>query len=302
MSPDIIGKSLALICAVAWAGAVVFFKRSGETMPPLALNLFKSTVACLVILPLWALFDQPMIPETLSMKELGYLALSGLVGITLADTLVLTCLNTLGAGYYAIIDCVYSPMMIFFSWLLLSEPLTQAHIWGSLFVITGVMVITTEKTFKTDLEWKRILKGSTSGIVAIGLMVISIIGVKPILDNHSPLMVAQCRMIPAAIALHLITLFQKNRLDIYKSITGRRAFKLALPGAILGNVISILAWITAFKYTDMGSASVLNQTNVILVVVLAWLFLGESLSYRKLAATILGFVGAVIILSGCHLG
>lgn len=302
MSPDVIGKSLALICAVAWAGAVVFFKRSGETIRPLALNLFKSTVACLAIMPLWVLIDRPMIPDTLSMKELGYLALSGVVGITLADTLFLTCLNTLGAGYYAIIDSVYSPMMIFFSWLLLGEPLTLVHVWGSLFVITGVMIVTTENTFKTHLGWKKIVKGSASGIVAVGLMVISIIGVKPILDNHSPLLVAQCRMIPAAVVLHLIALFQKNRVYIYKTITGARAFRLALPGAVLGNVISILAWISAFKYTDMGSASILNQTNVILVVVLAWIFLGEPLSYRKLAATLLGFIGAAIILNGCHLG
>lgn len=299
MPADFIGKFLALICAVVWAAAVVFFKRSGETMPPLALNIFKSTAACLVMMPLWYMMDRPMIPDTVTMKELGYLALSGLAGITLADTLFFICLNTLGAGYYAVIDCAYSPAMILFSWLLLGEPLTVIHVLGAMFVIAGVLVITSEKNFKTHLGWKKILKGALAGTAAIVLMVISIIGVKPILDTHSAIMVAQCRMIPAVVALHLIALFHKNRIFIYTSITGRRAFKLALPGAVLGNVISMLAWIAAFKYTDMGSASILNQTNILFVVILARLFLGETLSYRRMAATFLGFCGAAIVLSGC---
>jgi len=135
MSNDFIGKILALSCAFIWAFAVILFKRSGESMPPFVLNLFKSSVAGIVMLPLWFFMDDPMIPDSLTMQHIIWLALSGIVGITVADTLFFVCLNKLGAGYYAIIDCAYSPSMIFFSWLILSEPLTIVHFLGAFCVI-----------------------------------------------------------------------------------------------------------------------------------------------------------------------
>ena len=45
MSNHVIGSSLALITAMSWAAGVIFFKKSGESMSPFALNFFKNTVA-----------------------------------------------------------------------------------------------------------------------------------------------------------------------------------------------------------------------------------------------------------------
>jgi len=298
MSDDFIGKILALSCAFIWAFAVILFKRSGESIKPLALNLFKSTVAALIMLPIWYLLDQPMIPPSLTWIDLGLLALSGIVGVAVADTLFFICLDKLGAGYYAIVDCAYSPSMILFSWLLLGEPLTITHILGAALVIAGVLVLTFENPLERQLSTRTIVTGTLAGVSAIVLMVISIIAVKPLLDRHSAIMIIQCRMIPAAIGLNVMAILRKDRRTIYRSLFQRQAFRHALPGAILGNVLSMLAWILAFKYTDMGSASILNQMTVIFVVILARMFLHEALSNRRLIATFLGFCGAVIVLSG----
>ena len=298
MSEDFLGKFLALACAFIWAFAVILFKRSGETMPPLTLNLFKSTVAGLVMLPIWYFWDDPMIPASLSWTDLAALAISGIVGITVADTLFFICLNKLGAGYYAIVDCSYSPSMILFSWIILGEPLTIVHVLGAGLVIAGVLVITTESNLERRLSVRAVVTGSLAGVGAIVLMVISIIAVKPLLDAHSAIMIVECRMIPAIIVLHLIAMVRKDRRKTYGLMVKLRVFRHAFPGAILGNVLSMLAWILAFKYTDMGSASILNQMTVIFVVILARIFLGETLNGRRLIATFLGFCGAVVVLSG----
>ncbi|MCD4654855.1 DMT family transporter [bacterium] len=296
MTDGLIGKLLALSCAILWAFAVILFRRSGETMKPLALNVFKSSIAGLVLLPIWYFYDSNMIPDTISMADLALLAVSGIIGITVADSLFFICLNTLGASLYAIIDCVYSPSMIFFSWFLLSESISVFHVVGACLVISGVVLATSERRTQTGLSAKKLFWGSLAGVSAILLMVISIIIVKPILDNHSAIMVVECRMIPAVLCLHVITLFQKNRKKIYKSFLSRDAFRLALPGALLGNVLSMIAWFAAFKYTDLGSASILNQTTVIFVVVLATVFLKEPLDRRRAFATVMGFGGSIIVL------
>jgi len=295
---DMLGKVLALLCAVFWACAVILFKRSGESMSPLSLNVFKTTVAGIVLMPIWYYFDPVLIPDTISMADLGLLAVSGIIGITLADSLFFSALNRLGAGPISIIDCVYSPSVIFLSWLILGEPFTIFHLVGAGLVVGGVLLATSDLGKLPDLSAKEILVGALSGMSAVLLMVFSILIVKPILDTHSAVMVVQCRMIPAILALHVIALIKKSRKQTYRTVFSTRALRLALPGAVLGNVLSMLAWVLAFKYTDLGSASILNQTNVIFVVILAAVFLKEPLDKRRVYATVLGFVGAAFVLCG----
>jgi len=296
MSPDMIGKLLALGCALFWAFAVILFKRSGETISPVALNLYKSTVASILLLPVWYFFDKKMIPESVSLTDLGLLAVSGVIGIAVADSLVFLCLNKLGAGFFSIIECSYSPGMIFLSWIILSETMTRNHIIGSLLVFCGVLIAASNHKKMPQISKKQMLTGTIAGISGILLMVASIIFVKPLLDSNSALLIIECRMIPAMISLHIWTLFQKKRKEIYKSLIRKNTFWIAFSGTILGNVIAMIAWVTAFKYTNLGSASVLNQTNVIFVIILASVFLNEPLDKRKILATALGFGGSIIVL------
>ncbi|MBN1296457.1 DMT family transporter [bacterium] len=299
MSPDTIGKLLALTCAFVWAFAVILFKRSGETMSPLALNLYKTSIAGLTIFPLWLLTEPELIPSTLSSADLGLLAISGILGITIADSLFFFCLNRVGAGYYAILDCIYSPSMIALSWLMLDEPFSLRHVAGAGLVISGVLLVSFDQKTVRRLPVKIWIQGASAGLAGILLMVFSIILVKPLLDTHSAVLIVECRMLPAIVGLHLIALFRKERWQLYRSLIRKRAFILALPGTLLGNVISMLTWVAAFKYTDLGSASILNQTSVIFVVILAAIFLKETLDRQRIIATILGFAGSVVILGGC---
>ena len=45
------GSFYALMTAVMWAAAVIFLKRSGETIPPFALNVFRVVVSTVFLVP-----------------------------------------------------------------------------------------------------------------------------------------------------------------------------------------------------------------------------------------------------------
>ena len=45
MDKPLLGATFALLAALVWSFAVILFKRSGEKVAPLSLNLFKNTVA-----------------------------------------------------------------------------------------------------------------------------------------------------------------------------------------------------------------------------------------------------------------
>jgi drug/metabolite transporter (DMT)-like permease len=112
--PNYAGEMCALGAALAWALAVMCFKRSGERISPVALNLFKNAVAIvllavtLVVTAAYARGDGTRgldVLLTASMADVLTLAVSGIIGISIADTLFFRGLNLCGVGLVSVVDC-----------------------------------------------------------------------------------------------------------------------------------------------------------------------------------------------------
>jgi len=295
MSPDLIGKIFALLCAIIWAIAVILFKKSGEKLSPMSLTLYKTIIAIILIFPLIFLENITNNISILSLSEYLPLIASGILGIAIADSLFFKSLNMIGAGLTAIVDCVYSPITMFLSFLFLSEKITLSMIFGSILVATAVLIGAYQKD-NNNLEIKHTIIGIIYGITGIILMVISVILMKPILAKTSIFFVTEIRMITGLFGIIILILFRKNRKKLFKSAFKKSNFKYALPASILGNVIAMSLWVAAFKLTDINSATILNQTNTIFIIILASLFLNEKFTSRKFISLFLALSGTIIVL------
>ncbi|MHC4093811.1 MAG: EamA family transporter, partial [Planctomycetota bacterium] len=110
---DLLGQACALMAAIIWAFALVMFKRSGERVPPLALNLFKNTIGILLLVVTLAVMGEGLgTVWRWRNDEVYILLLSGVIGIAVADTVFFHSLNLIGVGVISIVDCTYSPFAI----------------------------------------------------------------------------------------------------------------------------------------------------------------------------------------------
>jgi len=134
-----LGSIFALTSAFFWASAVILFKKSGETFSPVSLNIYKSFVALILVSVTMVVLNIPFFPDK-PVNDWLLLALSGFIGITLADLFFFIALNRLGASLVAIVECLYLPSVIFFSFILLGENLSANAIIGGLMVLTAVFV------------------------------------------------------------------------------------------------------------------------------------------------------------------
>lgn len=112
MTPDLLGKLMALLSAVLWAGAVILFKLAGDNVRPLALNFYKTALTAVILLPFLVLTGTPLIPPSLPPHQWLAIMASGILGVAVSDTLFFACLNRIGAGMTAIVDCLYSPFVM----------------------------------------------------------------------------------------------------------------------------------------------------------------------------------------------
>ena len=293
------GDLLSIGAAFFWASSVILFKLSTSRFSPLSLNLFKCLVA-LVLIPVTMLVlgidffpDQPA-------SDWFWLIASGIIGITLSDLFFFMALNRLGAGLTAVVDCLYMPCVIFFSFLLLSESLSVWAIAGGLLVFTAVLVGSIpppgqsgERT-GTAVPWL----GLGLGVLAMITVALGIVIIKELLTRTDVFWATLVRIQAATLSLSAMVAVMPQRKQILKELKFSREWAFALPASICGNYLALLCWMGGMKYTTAARAAILNQMSTIFIFIMAAIFLKEKITRNRLAAIILAFTGACLTILG----
>ncbi|MEJ2109328.1 MAG: DMT family transporter [Acidobacteriota bacterium] len=291
-----LGETLALTTAVVWSFAIILFKKSGETVNPLGLNLFKNTLTMLMVPPTMLLFGRELfLPAPLS--DYVLLMISGVLGIGIADTLFFKSLNLLGAARSAIVDCLYSPFIILPSIFWLGERLTLIQAGGVLLILSAVLTIGREKGL-VEITRRQLIIGILLGAAAMFTMGISVVMIKPILERSPVLWAIEVRLVGAAVSLFVLLGCHPRRKAVVRSCLDLRSWKYMVPGSILGTYIALMLWIGGMKYAPASIASALNQTNNIFVFILAALFLKERITIYKIAGIVMAVIGVFLVVLG----
>jgi drug/metabolite transporter (DMT)-like permease len=303
MSTPIPGELCALLAALTWACAMVLFKYSGQRVTPLALNLFKCVVAVVLlgVTLLAALRFQPLLGDesvervlSLPTGHIWILVASGVIGIALADTLFFYSLNIVGVGIISIVDCLYSPLVILLSWVMLSEQLTLAHFMGLALILAGV-VVSTGHALPPNTTRRQLLAGILFGALAMALMAFGIVIAKRVLEQWPLIWATTIRLVAGTLMLAVMMLLPARSRALWSVFRPSAAWKTAIPAAVLG-ALALIFWIAGFKYADASINAILNQTTIVFAIILATVIVREPLTRRKLVAIVLALTGVLIVL------
>lgn len=288
-----LGEALALVTALTWAVAVILFKKSGESVHPIALNLFKDLLSVILFIPTIWLLGMELFRDVPYSDYMMMLA-SGVIGIGLGDTLFFKSLNTLGAGLASIVDCMYSPSIIVLSMMFLHESLTVWQLIGATMIVSAVLSAGLERS-PGDIDRKRLLKGIGYGVAAQVMNGIGVVMIKPLLDRSPVIWVTQWRLIGGSAVLLIVLWFWKRRQAVIDSLLYTRSWGYVIAGSVIGAYLAMMLWLGGMKYTQASTASALNQTSNIFVFILAAVFLREKVTPARAAGIIVAVMGAVMV-------
>jgi len=288
-----LGEALSILTAIVWAFAVTLFKKSGESVHPLALNAFKNLLAIILLaFTIWALGQRLLFPAPAATYTI--LILSGAIGIGIGDTLFFKSLNLLGAGLTGIVVCLYSPFIILFSFLWLNETLTIVQLFGAMLIVSAIL-ITSVRHRVSHITATIIVRGILYGLIASAAMAIGVVLMKPLLGVYPVVWVAEIRLLGGMIVLVLVLLFHSRRKSILDSLLRTRNWQYTLSGSFFGAYLAMIIWIAGIKYTQASIASALNQTSTIFIFIFAGLILKEPITLRRAFGIILAFAGAFLV-------
>lgn len=290
------GEFFSLASALVWAGAVILFKRSGETVSPFALNLFRVGISCgLFVATLLVLGESFW--DRAPVEDYLVLFASGIIAIALSDTFFHKGLNIVGAGINAIVDCTYSPFAVLFAFIIIGERIGAWQYVGMVLIILAVAVAARHEP-PPGLTRQRLIVGVLWGVLSMATLAFGIIIAKPVL-NRSPVIWATAMRQFGCLAVMLpVALVSSRRREIFMTFRPSRTWRFSLPGTILGSFLALIMWIAGMKYTKASIAAILNQTTTIHILIFASIFLREAFTVRKAVAAALAVLGIVMVILG----
>lgn len=291
-----LGEVMALLAAVVWAFAVILFKKSGEAVHPVGLNLFKNLLAAILFVPTAWLFGETLL-RPVPAEEYLLLLTSGALGIGVADTLFFKSLNVLGAGRSAIVDCLYSPSIIGLAILWLGESLTVWQITGVVLIVSAVLSILVER-HEGATDRRQVFLGVLWGALAMITMAVGIVMIKPLLNEAPLIWATEVRLVGGLLILGLILVVHPSRRAVVASIRAPQRWGYTLSGSFTGAYLTMVLWLAGMKFTQASTAAALNQTSNIFVFIFAALILKEKITPVRLVAIVLGVVGAALVTFG----
>ncbi|MDD8025959.1 MAG: DMT family transporter [Acidobacteriota bacterium] len=287
------GEILSIGAALTWAVALVLFRVVGRDVHPLAVNLFKNALGVILLVPTIILLGKPLLPA-LPFSDYAVFIISGIIGIAVADTLVLASLNKLGAELLAIVDCAYSPFVIGLSFLFLGERMDAVQSAGVALIVLAVLIISSRKS-DARVPRRDLVQGILLGVASVFLMAAGIVMVKPLLGRTPILWGTMIRLVGGGAAVAVFLAFHPRRREYLRPLGSAKTLALLVPGSIFATYLSNGFWLAGMRLTKASVASALNQLSTIFIFVLAAMFLKEKPTVRKLIAVALAFAGALLI-------
>jgi drug/metabolite transporter (DMT)-like permease len=290
VNDHIIGVAAALGSAASWAVGTILFKGVGAEFSAMAMTLIKSFAGALLLF-LLLLFVGWSPPQR---DALGWLALSGLLGISVGDTFFFAALRRLGAHQLIIIMMLGPAITILMAVLILGELPTLLAWVGIVFVLGGV-TLTFLGDSRTPEQPVTSRAGVVFGLLCILSMAASIIVAKLGLRNVSALEGTFLRMVSGCSGMLLIGALRRDlvrwlrplRLDALRS-----RFALAVIVVTFGGFWLSLA---AIKHLNVSIANTLIATEPLFALPLAVLWLGERPSRLAVTGACIAFPGALLL-------
>jgi drug/metabolite transporter (DMT)-like permease len=284
LSPRSRAMLQALLVTFLWSTSWVLIKHALAEIPPLTFAGIRYTVAFLLLAP--GLWKHRAAIRALSAREWGLLALLGLVYYSVTQGGQFLTLGYLEAVTFSLLLNFTSVLVALFGMVALREIPSRTQWGGILIFLVGVLVY--------------FFPAAGSGEPALGFILAAITlcanAAAAVLgravnraSTTPPLMVTGISMGVGALPL----------LGVGWAVEGipplsLEAWSVILWLAVVNTALAFTLWNRSLQRLSAVESSIINNTMLVQIAVLAWLFLGEGLTWRDGVGLVLATVGIVI--------
>ena len=286
-----IGFIAAISAVLSWTFACSVWRRESKNLLPRQINIYKNVLASIFFLPVVLTINWVS-----DLTSIFVLMISGIVGISIGDTLYINSLKIIGTRKTLSFEALTPIIATTLGTLSINEIYPQ-RVWiGSLIVSFSLLMIVRQNTFQKEEAFETNILGILCALGSVFCAVFAALLSRIILISSTltPLQTTEIRLLSASMFLFFI--FKKDFIELLtnRSITKNKNSNLIL-STLLGTNFGILFQQIVFKFLPIGIGWTLLSLSPIFALFISKRE-GDEINKFTIFYSFLSFVGVAIAL------
>lgn len=293
------GEIAALLTAVCWAFNSVVFTRAGKRVGAVTVNYMRLWIAVPALLLIhWLLFATPF-PFAIEPSRFLYLAISGLIGFVIGDTMLFESFLLIGPRLAMLLSLLVPVFSAILAWVLLGENLLVLEIVSILVTIGGIAWVVAEKKAPVDAFASREPRKYRLGILlavggAVGQAVGLLFSKLGLVGGYSAISATLVRVSVSALALAVLSLFQGKIHAHLAKMKDKKALLEITAGSLTGPVLGVILSLVAIAHASIGVASTLMSLTPVILLPVSFFLFKEKITLRAIIGTMIALLGVTL--------
>ena len=306
-----IGSAAGVATSLLWTATSLLFTAAGKRIGPTIVNATRISFALVLLGLTHRLLAEQWIPNA-NARQVVYLALSGVVGLSIGDQALFTSFVHIGPRLAMLIMTTSPLFAAFFGWVMLGETLGGMASVGVLVTVSGVAWVVLERPqgerhSATSYRTRGIVLAFIAAACQAAGLLLSKQGMGhgwlPAEERLGPQPATLIRMVFAAVGMLPILLLHAGRgrkrraSGVLPAPTGPRwsGMTLACGGAIVGPFLGVWMSLVAADRAPVGVAQTLSSQPPIFLLPFAGVIHKERIGTRAVGGAIIAVAGSVLL-------
>ncbi len=275
----------ALFVTLLWSSSWVLIKLTLKEIPPLTFAGLRYFIAFVVLLP--GIFRKRESVRELTKKEWGQLLLLGLVYYAFTQGGQFLSLKYLDAITLSLMLNFSAPLVALIGLVALREPVSKLQWGGLVLFLLGVLIYFFPQTS---------LPKSTLGL-ALGVFTIISNAVAAVMGRGINRQKSLDPIVVTGISMGFGAILMLGSGIIFQGLPSLsvRSWLILLWLAVVNTALAFWLWNKSLQVLTAMESSIINNTMLIQISLLAWLFLGEKLTWVGVLGLGIASVGTILV-------
>jgi drug/metabolite transporter (DMT)-like permease len=294
-----IGVLAGLATAGLWVVSGLSFTKSGQALGATRVNLFRTVAAAVVLCGIqW--FSLGRLAPGMPDSALAWLAVSGVLGLTIGDQFLFTGYVMLGPRLVSVLMTLAPSMSAILAWSFFGETMNPVGVTGMLITTAGVAWAALGRAAADSPHTPRERRtGLMFGVAAALCQAAGMVAAKRGLDQGVQAFDAQTiRMYSGALTVIPLALLARSAGLTVQARPSRRAFAILALGVVSGPLFGVYFSMLSTAKVPVGVAATLIGLVPVLILPATRIIDGERIPARAWIGAIIAVAGIAVLSMG----
>lgn len=291
------GEFAALATSFFFAMTALIFTKTGRIVGSQVTNRMRLMFALIYLIVLNLIFFGEPLPFSAESSRWIWLALSGVIGLSLGDAFFFQSLISVGPRLGSLLLSLAPIFGSVIAWVFFGEILTALQITGIILALAGIGWVVVSHAEPPNTPHGQTKRGVLFGVLAgLGQAVGLVLSKQGMFGDFSPFQANAIRMLAAVIFIWIWTAFDGRTGATFKALREKpRVIPLLALGALVGPVLGVTSSLLAVQHAEIGVASTLMALPPVIILPISYFAFHEKIGWQAIVGTVLAIAGVAIL-------